>query len=183
MRRRPRSAYTLIELAVAMSVAALIATIAITQIVLLIRASDGGRQHLLATHSLGRLQQTLQDDLTLATEINVSSGDDWQINLAQEAGQTTAYLPLADGIQRKIYRDGALAGQDVIVLPGWRGSELTVESTEDAGSVLQLTLLPSEERIGGSPPLTRPQRTVWLLSFPSRLEPTMTAAAVTEDAP
>jgi prepilin-type N-terminal cleavage/methylation domain-containing protein len=102
-----RRAFTLIEMIVAISVAATLTGIAISLLLLMFRTAESGRTQLAQAQSLERLADQFRQDVHSAVGETVANGKnlhDWQFDLA--ANRVVQYT-VADGVVSREQRSSA----------------------------------------------------------------------------
>jgi prepilin-type N-terminal cleavage/methylation domain-containing protein len=125
MNAPPRRGFSLIEMIAVISVSAVLTGIAISLLLVLLRAEHRGRSHLAESDSLQRLADQFRRDAHAATDVTVNATDPtrWQFN--SPGTQVVRYMPHSEGIWREEEMLSENRRMEPYVLP--KNSTATVE--------------------------------------------------------
>jgi prepilin-type N-terminal cleavage/methylation domain-containing protein len=134
-----RRGYTLVEMLTAMTVGAVMLGIALSMLLVLVRAEQGGRDRVYQARVMSRLAEQFRSDANAAVRpISAKAGQktEWQVALMGD--QVVTYRALPGRIDREQRTGGKLVRQESYVLPAGRAAKIVVnnDSTPAVASLI-----------------------------------------------
>jgi prepilin-type N-terminal cleavage/methylation domain-containing protein len=143
MRSPARRAFTLIEMVIAISVAAALTGVAVSLLLVLFRAEQSGRSYIAQAETLRRLADQFRRDAHAAARVAVNQSDPqgWQFDLAGDS--IVRYTKDSDGLRREEEKSAKNVGTETYTLP--KDSTPAIEVDRAAKPpVVSLTIKPGD---------------------------------------